>query len=301
MMQKFELDYLERNKRYRNIVNASLEEALIYPDAPEELLSAMRYSLLDGGKRIRPCLTIGVCDIMGGNRKMAMKLACGIEMIHTYSLIHDDLPCMDDDDLRRGKPSCHKAFCEGQAVLAGDGLLTFAFQYMLEAGLTFNDANYYRAVAEIAKRAGIGGMVAGQSMDLISEERGIKDEKELNYIHSHKTADMLIASILAGALCGNPTDTQLKCLEGYGEKIGILFQITDDILDASGDSMLMGKTVHKDEKQNKLTYVTMYGLDKARQLAESIAAEADRLIFMTFGENCKYLHDTVQYILSRSF
>ncbi len=231
---------------------------------------------------------------------MAIKPACGIEMIHTYSLIHDDLPCMDDDDLRRGQPTNHKVFGEGQAVLAGDGLLTYAFQYMLEAGLSFNNSGYYRAIAEIAKRAGVCGMVAGQSMDLIGETKGIKDESELKYIHQHKTADMLIASILAGAFCGSTTEVQLKCLEAYGGKIGMLFQITDDILDASGDPKLLGKSVHKDDEHNKLTYVTMYGIEKAKKLAESVAAEADRLLFNTFGENCKYLYDTVRYIINRS-
>ena len=232
---------------------------------------------------------------------MAIKLACGIEMIHTYSLIHDDLPCMDDDDLRRGQPTNHIMFGEGQAVLAGDGLLTYAFQYMLEAGLSFNDAGYFRAVAEIAKRAGPCGMVAGQSLDLLSEEQGIKDENELYNIHSHKTADMLIASILAGAYCSSTTDSQLKCLEAYGEKIGLLFQITDDILDASGNRELMGKSVHKDgEVRNKLTYVTLYGIDEAREKAQVIAAEAERLLFSTFGDNCKYLYDTVNFIINRS-
>ena len=144
-------------------------------------------------------------------------------------------------------------------------------------------------------------MVAGQSLDLLSEEQGIKDEKELYNIHSHKTADMLIASILAGAYCSSTTDSQLKCLEAYGEKIGLLFQITDDILDASGSRELMGKSVHKDgEVRNKLTYVTLYGIDEAREKAQVIAAEAERLLFSTFGDNCKYLYDTVNFIINRS-
>lgn len=300
-MIKDELTYEERNKRYRNIINVSLKDAIMCPDVPETLAKAMEYSLLAGGKRIRPCLTIGVCDIVNGNRKMAIKLACGIEMLHTYSLIHDDLPCMDNDDLRRGQPTNHKVFGEGQAMLAGDGLLTYAFQYMIEAGLSFGDYSYYRAVAEIARRAGICGMVAGQSMDLIGAANGIRNEDELKYIHKHKTADMLIAAILAGAYCGKTSEIQLKSLEAYGERIGMLFQITDDILDASGDSNILGKAVNKDEANNKLTYVTVYGMEKAKQIAESVAYEAKTILDEAFGEDCKYLYDMVDFIIGRSF
>lgn len=300
-MIKDELTYEEINKRYRNIINVSLKDAIMCPDVPETLAKAVEYSLLAGGKRIRPCLTIGVCDIVNGNRKMAIKLACGIEMIHTYSLIHDDLPCMDNDDLRRGVPTNHKVFGEGQAVLAGDGLLTYAFQYMIEAGLSFGGYGYYRAVAEIARRAGICGMIAGQSMDLIGAVNGIKNEDELKYIHKHKTADMLIAAILAGAYCGKTSEIQLKSLEAYGEKIGMLFQITDDILDASGDASIIGKAVNKDKANNKLTYVTVYGMEKAKQIAGSVAYEAKTIIGEAFGEDCKYLYDMVDFIIGRSF
>lgn len=298
------MNFEERTTRYRNIINGSLSSAMLLPDTPETLKTAMRYSLEAGGKRLRPCLTLGVCDIMGGNRKMAIKLACGIEMIHTYSLIHDDLPCMDNDDMRRGKPSNHKAFGEGQAVLAGDGLLTYAFQFMLEAGLSFNKMNYYRAVAEIARRAGAAGMVAGQSMDLIAAKEGIKSEDELNYIHRHKTADMLIASVLAGAFCGSPTDIQLKSLENYAEEIGVLFQITDDLLDAAEDGLKeagAGGDANSDtESKPKLTYVSLYGKEKSLEIAEKTADDAERILFNTFGENCGYLYDTVHYILERA-
>ena len=293
------MSYAERTNRYCNVINDALTNAMIMPYVPEKLKEAMTYSLSAGGKRIRPCLTIGVCDIMGGNRKMAIRLACAIEMIHTYSLIHDDLPCMDNDDMRRGMPSNHKVFGEGQAILAGEGLLTYAFEYMLEAGLTFNNAGYYRAVAEIAKRAGVTGMVAGQSEDLLCEQNAAHNEDSLIYIHKHKTADMLVASVLAGAYCGSPTDIQLKCLEEYAEKIGILFQITDDILDASGSNVLVGKTLGKDAEHNKLTFVTLYGLDRAREIANSVAKEAERLLSCTFGESCEYLYDTIDFILDR--
>ncbi|MCH5279223.1 MAG: polyprenyl synthetase family protein [Christensenellaceae bacterium] len=294
------MNYSERSAEYRNVINEALADALVLKGTPKLLRDAMKYSVDAGGKRIRPCLTMGVCDMVNGNRRMAIKLACGIEMIHTYSLIHDDLPCMDDDDMRRGRPSNHKVFGEGQAVLAGDGLLTYAFEWMLEAGLNFNDPNYYRAVAEIAKRAGVSGMIAGQSADLMSENEGIKNEAELNYIHTRKTADMLIASVLAGAYCGNPTEEQLICLENYAQKIGLLFQIKDDILDAEGDFAVVGKTLGKDSAHNKLTFVSLYGLEKAKVLAESVAREAERKLLDAFGDKCQYLYDTIYYILNRS-
>lgn len=294
------MNYSELNAEYRNLINEALAGALVLPDTPKLLRDAMKYSVDAGGKRIRPCLTLGVCDMLGGDRSMAIKLGCGIEMIHTYSLIHDDLPCMDDDDMRRGQPSNHKVFGEGQAVLAGDGLLTYAFEWMLEAGLKFNNPNFYRAVAEIAKRAGVSGMIAGQSADLLSENEGIKDEMELNYIHTHKTADMLIASVLAGAYCGNPTEEQLICLEDYAQKIGLLFQIKDDILDAEGDAAIVGKTLGKDSAHNKLTFVSLYGLERAKELAENAAHDAERKLVDAFGGSCGYLCDTIYYILNRS-
>ena len=264
------------------------------------VIEAMNYSLMAGGKRLRPMLMQETYKMFGGDGDIIEPFMAAIEMIHTFSLVHDDLPCMDNDDMRRGKPSNHMVFGEAQALLAGDGLLTYAFEWMLEAGIGFNNLNYYRAVAEIAKRAGVSGMVAGQSIDLISQTEGIKNEDELNYIHRHKTADLLIASVIAGALCANPTDIQLKTLEGYAEKIGILFQITDDILDAEGDETLVGKTLHKDETDKKLTYVSLYGVERSKNMAQQIAQEAERLLFTTFGENCKYLYDVIYYILNRN-
>lgn len=293
------MNFTERNSKYRNIINNSLDEALLVHFAPKKLADAMRYSVKAGGKRIRACLTLGVCDMLRGNRKMAIRLACGIEMIHTYSLIHDDLPCMDNDDMRRGKPSNHKVFGEATALLAGDGLLTYAFDYMLDAGLGFNSPNYYRAVAEISKRAGVYGMVAGQIADLEAQSSGDNSIQKLEYIHLHKTADMLCASVLAGAYCAAHTETQLRALKDYAEKLGMLFQITDDILDYTGDSQLMGKTLGKDENQNKLTYVTLFGLDEARSMAAATAKEADRLIINVFGTDCGYLRDTIYYVLKR--
>ncbi|MBQ1684593.1 MAG: polyprenyl synthetase family protein [Clostridia bacterium] len=283
---------------YGEAINDKLDEAMLLPNVPQLLKRAMRYSLEAGGKRIRPCLVLGTSEMLEGDREAALALGCGLEMIHTYSLIHDDLPCIDNDDMRRGRPSNHKVFGEGQAVFAGDALLTYAFEWVLGQGIEKNDRNYYRAVLEIARRAGAGGMVAGQSLDLEAEQNGIADERALYAIHDRKTADMLIAAVLAGAYTANPTGEQLRSLESYASGIGLLFQITDDILDHEGDEALMGKTLGKDEKSNKLTFVSLYGLEKAKTLAEETARQAAQQL-LPFGERAGFLHDMIDLIKDR--
>ena len=295
------MDIAVKNNEYKVLIEARLELALSSCGAPEPLADAMKYSISAGGKRLRPCLVLGVCEMLGGDREKALALGCGIEMIHTYSLIHDDLPCMDDDDMRRGRPSNHKVFGEGQAVLAGDGLLSFAFEYMLEKGLEFNSASYYNAVHEISRRAGVSGMVAGQSRDLEAENGAVVDEKELRYIHSHKTADMLAAAVLAGAYSADADEASLKALEAYSEKMGLLFQITDDILDYEGDQALVGKTLGKDASSQKLTYITLHGIDKARELAAQTADDALGILSCAFGNDAEYLAETVRLMVSRKY
>lgn len=295
------MDIAVKNNEYKVLIEARLELALSSCGAPEPLADAMKYSISAGGKRLRPCLALGVCEMLGGDREKALVLGCGIEMIHTYSLIHDDLPCMDDDDMRRGRPSNHKVFGEGQAVLAGDGLLSFAFEYMLEKGLEFNSASYYNAVHEISRRAGVSGMVAGQSRDLEAENGAVVDEKELRYIHSHKTADMLAAAVLAGAYSADADEASLKALEAYSEKMGLLFQITDDILDYEGDQALVGKTLGKDASSQKLTYITLHGIDKARELAAQTADDALGILSCAFGNDAEYLAETVRLMVSRKY
>lgn len=290
-----------KNKAYLALIERELYGAIDACGAPEPLISAMKYSISAGGKRLRPCLALGVCEMLGGDTEMALALGCGIEMIHTYSLIHDDLPCMDDDDMRRGKPSNHKVFGEGQAVLAGDGLLTFAFEYMLEKGARFNSPMYFRAVHEIAKRAGVGGMVAGQTRDLEAENGAAVDEAELRYIHMHKTADMLAAAVLSGAYSADAGEEALRALSLYSEKMGLLFQITDDILDYEGDQALVGKTVGKDAKSKKLTHITLYGIEKARLLAAQTANEAEQIVIEAFGERGEYLIETVRKMITRKY
>lgn len=290
--------FTDQLKKYGEEVSAELERAMRLENTPELLKSAMRYSIEAGGKRIRPCLALAVSDMLSGRHDMALTLGCALEMIHTYSLIHDDLPCVDNDDMRRGRPSNHKVFGEGQAVFAGDALLTYAFEYLLDKGLEYGSENYYRAAREIAVRSGASGMVAGQSLDLEAEKNGAEDEASLLLIHKHKTADMLSAAVLAGAYSANASKEQLEILGEYAEKIGLLFQIADDILDAEGDEKLMGKTLGKDRAGGKLTFVNLYGLEKAREYAESTAREAEELLRRLPGR-CDFLRDMIFYIKDR--
>ncbi len=261
-----------RLNRYTELVNNELENALSSVcGIQEQLRRAMLYSIESGGKRIRPCLTLMVCEMLHGDLNRALPIACGIEMIHTYSLIHDDLPCMDDDDMRRGRPSNHKVFGEAMALLAGDGLLSFAFEYMLSYAIRFNDPGFYRALYEVARRAGAAGMISGQAADMTSDAS--LDEDTLRYIDLHKTADMLAASVLGGANVAGCDAATMDKLERYAVSLGMLFQITDDILDFTSSSSDMGKTVGKDSANNKLTHVTCYGVEGAISAADNAVKE----------------------------
>ncbi|MCR5809635.1 MAG: polyprenyl synthetase family protein [Clostridiales bacterium] len=269
-------EYREISRKYKVLVENELDrirncEALsIQP----KLRDAMFYSLEAGGKRIRPCLLLAVCEQFGGDVEKALPFACGLEMIHTYSLIHDDLPCMDDDDMRRGRPSNHKVFGEAMAVLAGDGLLSYAFETMLNAAVKNGDTGSLLTAGEIARLAGAAGMVTGQAADIEFENSENKTEAMLAFIHRHKTADMLEAAVVSGALIAGADGGDIEKLRRYSEKMGLLFQITDDLLDYTGDPALMGKTLHKDEAQGKLTYVTLLGLEGAKEAAKATAEEA---------------------------
>ena len=296
----------KKNDEYRLLVEEELSRIVDGCASPEPLASAMRYSLLAGGKRLRPCLALLVLDAVLGEadgekaaaaRKAALRLGCAIELIHTYSLIHDDLPCMDDDSMRRGKPSNHIVFGEGQAVLAGDGLLTLAFERILAGALEFSGEGYVKAAHEIAARA--LGMVNGQSRDLEAERGASVDEAELLYIHRHKTADLITAGILAGAYSAGADAGTISVLTAFGEKLGLLFQITDDILDHAGDAALVGKTLGKDAVSEKLTYVRLHGADGARRLAAQTAHEATMLVDGAKLKNGALLIETVKTVLER--
>ncbi|OOM09191.1 farnesyl diphosphate synthase [Clostridium saccharobutylicum] len=229
------------------------------------------YSLNIGGKRIRPILFALSYFIYREEYKSIMPMACAMEMIHTYSLIHDDLPCMDDDDLRRGKPTNHKVYGENIAVLAGDNLLNEAMILMMNYSLK-NGGNSLKAAYEIAKAAGAEGMIGGQVVDIISEGKEISKE-ELEYMHSKKTGALIKASILGGAILAGAPERDLESLEKYGEKLGLVFQIKDDILDVVGDIKALGKNVHADEEHNKTNFITVYGLEKCQELCSKLTEE----------------------------
>lgn len=288
-----------RNQAYRLDVNESLERYLSAGSIQPRLLEAMSYSLLHGGKRLRPCLLLAAAQLTGGDVKSAMPLACAVEMIHTYSLIHDDLPAMDNDDLRRGKPSCHRAFGEGQAILAGDGLLSYAFQIMAEALIceTGRGLRTARAVAAVAEGAGVFGMVSGQTADLICQQTGSANASQLSYIHERKTGAMIKASILAGAHMGDPAPRDLTGLCSYGAHLGLLFQITDDILDIVGDGASMGKTLGKDIAAGKLTYPGLYGLEEAKRMASVTVEKAHAAL--NGIERAEYFHELADAVLTR--
>lgn len=238
-----------------------------------QLFQAARYSLLNGGKRLRPVLVFATAEALGVSPPQVLSVACAFEMIHTYSLIHDDLPCMDDDDFRRGKPSLHKAFTEAQAVLAGDYLLTRAFGLIAEAPL-LSPEKKVALIRLLSDKAGCGGMVAGQVMDIDAETTPVNDLLALTTIHQYKTGALIQASILAGAIIGEADDEEYGKLASFGNDIGLAFQIVDDVLDVSSGEKKRGSKVSSDIVNGKTTYVTLLGIDNARRQAAELLDRA---------------------------
>ena len=277
-------------------------QAYMKAEMPEELRKAMEYSLLAGGKRLRPMLCLSACEMTGGQLEAALPLACALEMIHTYSLIHDDLPCMDDDDFRRGRPSNHKVFGEANALLAGDGLLSFAFEVILFEGPKHIAAapRYYEAAAEIAHGAGVNGMVAGQWKDLANEKNPSADAATLTDIHARKTGALITAAVLAGGLAGRADAAEMEALRAFGAHFGVLFQITDDLLDVEGDEKTVGKTLGKDAAHEKLTYPALYGVPASRRMAEEEARLAKEAL-APFGERAAWFIELTEQTLTRTF
>lgn len=275
---------------------------------PAKIEEAMRYSLMAGGKRLRPMLVLAAAECCGGSAKKALKAACALEMIHTYSLIHDDLPAMDDDDLRRGQPTNHKMFGEAIAILAGDGLLTYAFEVLSAnaASAKLSAARTAELIRVVAVGAGARGMVGGQVVDLESEafpdeklQNGgrAKAEALLRYIHIHKTAALITTALEAGAIIAGATALQRKALREYGRAVGLAFQITDDVLDVVGEKALLGKR-GSDADNQKLTYVRLHGIDGSRALANDLISTAHRTLGR-FGKKGKVLHLLADYIVER--
>lgn len=266
--------------------------------APATIHKAMRYSLFAGGKRLRPILCLAAAESCGGRVNAALPLACAIECIHTYSLIHDDLPSMDNDDLRRGRATCHKVFGEGIAILAGDALLTIAFEI---AGQTRTSARYdlRDLLREIASAAGSRKLIAGQVADLEAEGRRI-DRAQLRYIHENKTAALLTAAVRLGAMAANASAKQLTAITAFGQALGLAFQVIDDILDVTQTSEKLGKSAGKDVAAKKATYPAVIGLEKSRAEANRLTSRADAAL-ANFGRSADGLREIAKHLLAREY
>jgi len=278
-------------------VDAALQRLLPAAETrPASIHEAMRYCVFAGGKRLRPILCLETARIFSPDVAPALHPACAIEFIHTYSLIHDDLPALDNDDLRRGKPTCHKQFGEAIAILAGDALLTLAFETI--AATPVDAGRRVKMLTEISSAAGtVNGMVGGQVADLEAEGKSVGPET-LEYIHRSKTAALIRASISAGALCMGAADSDVVRLRRFGETIGWAFQVTDDILDVEESSAALGKTAGKDAEQQKATYPSLYGLERSHQIADQLSAQAIAEL-KAYGDNASRLHEIARYLVHR--
>ena len=282
------------------LVDNALAESLPSIGGPaNEVVEAMRYSLFAGGKRLRPLLCLAGAQAVGASPESVLPAAVALEMIHTYSLIHDDLPAMDDDDLRRGRPACHKAFGEATAILAGDGLLTRAFGVLAEAGESgrIPADRTLSALAVLSRAAGHEGMVGGQEADVKYEGRNVSAEV-VDYIHLHKTAALIRAAVVMGAVLGGGKKDRIAALDEYGRKVGLAFQIIDDILDIEGETDALGKPVGSDQALGKATYPAVHGVDASRRMAAGLLTEAvDHL--RDFTEDAEPLKAIAEYLLHR--
>ncbi len=282
------------------LVDAALDRYLPpETELPASLHAAMRYSIFAGGKRIRPVLLLAASDAVGGSLEGAMPAACAMEMIHTYSLIHDDLPAMDDDDFRRGRPTNHKVYGEAIAILAGDALLTEAFVLMGNPlHLKTNPERMLAVIREIACCAGSHGMVGGQVVDMESEGKGDADIATVQYIHVHKTGALIKAAVKAGAILGGATPEQVVALTRYGEAIGLAFQIADDILDIEGTTEEIGKDAGSDQARGKVTYPSVIGLANSKQRAAELV-EMSLELLVPFDSKADPLREIARYIIAR--
>jgi len=264
-----------------------------------KIYEAMRYSIFAGGKRLRPVIVLASCELVGGDVMHAVPLACALEMIHTYSLIHDDLPAMDNSDYRRGRLTSHKVYGEAMAILAGDALLNKAFEVVLKEGLHMgvDPLRLLKAVAAIADASGTEGMIGGQVVDLESENTDINIEK-LNYMHLHKTGALIIAAAKAGAIIGGADETEVSALETYAKNLGLAFQIKDDILDVEGNQEKLGKPVLSDASNGKSTFVALMGMEQSKSLVKKLSEDAIDCLKI-FNERGKFLSELALYLVGR--
>jgi geranylgeranyl diphosphate synthase type II len=289
--------YLRERKE---MIDSFLESYFSSRVIPGNLHDSMLYSLKAGGKRIRPILCLASYEACGGKAEEIIPYASALEFIHTYSLIHDDLPAMDNDDLRRGKPTNHKVFGEGMAILAGDALLTEAF-YMIannqSSGLSLQPLAILMIIRELALAAGARGMVGGQAQDLLSENSE-PDAETLSFIHKHKTAALIAVSVRMGGILSGCSDDVMARLNNYGENIGLAFQVIDDILDVEGETEVLGKTKGSDERKKKMTYPRLYGIEKSRKKAEELIYNAIKAL-SAFDEKAEPLRAIARYLYER--
>ncbi|HHX87010.1 MAG TPA: polyprenyl synthetase family protein [Firmicutes bacterium] len=279
-------------------INRALKRLFAKPKHPEIIYQAMSYSVMAGGKRLRPILTLATVESLGTPDDEVLSLACAVELIHTYSLIHDDLPAMDDSDLRRGKPTCHRAFGEAIAVLAGDALLTMAFQLVAEYGV--NSGNWRGALEichSLSRAAGVEGMIGGQVLDLLAEGKNIS-LAELDQIYCRKTGALIEAAVICGAMAANSSLEQIQALTGYASRLGLAFQIVDDLLDREGSVEKMGKLPNSDEVHCKSTYPALLGLDPTRRKAGELYREALSCL-APLGETGALLRQLAGYLVFR--
>lgn len=265
-------------------------------DKEKNLIDAMWYSLTAGGKRIRPVLTLEFCLICGGDIQNALSAACALEMIHTFSLIHDDLPCMDDDDMRRGQPSCHIAFDEATALLAGDALLNYAYQIICNDNAVTSEMKI-ALISELTYSVGINGMIGGQVID--TTYIGAITTETLLDMYSKKTGALLKAACKMGCISANADEHKIKCAEIYAEKLGLAFQIIDDILDITGNEATLGKPTGSDNKSGKITYASLVGIEEARRTASSLTQDA--LKMLNEFENTEFINELTLYLLKRDY
>lgn len=279
-------------------VEAALDRALPLT-YPEKIYEAMRYSLLAGGKRLRPILCLATCELTGGTVEMAMPTACALEMIHTMSLIHDDLPAMDNDDYRRGKLTNHKVYGEDVAILAGDGLLAYAFEHVAEQTQNVPAHQVLKVIARLGRAVGASGLVGGQVVDLESEGLSDIQEQTLTFIHTHKTGALLEACVVCGGILAGATDAQLEHLSRYAQDIGLAFQIVDDILDITATQEQLGKSVGKDLQAQKATYPSLWGIEKSKAKAQQLV-DAAKAEMEAFGDKAQALIAIADFITTRT-
>ena len=291
-------DFVAWRQAQQDAVERALER-WVPADAPAGLGDAMRYAVLDGGKRLRPLLVLATCEAVGGHAPAAMRAACAVELIHAYSLVHDDMPCMDNDVLRRGKPTVHVQFGEAQALLAGDALQALAFELLVPGDGSLSDGMSARLCRRLALAAGADGMAGGQAVDLASVGLAL-DQPALEAMHRRKTGALLQASVIMGAATGAPSPQALALLAEYGACVGLAFQVVDDILDVTADSATLGKTAGKDAAADKPTFVSLMGLDQAQAYADRVLAQAHDTLRRCGLDHTDTLHALADWVGRRA-